>query len=85
MNTLPPTHRVETYPPPCLTNQSLRRQNRVFRGTGGVSHENQSCGFVPAFLDTQNGTVYRSCFADGRPVPMHLLERVAARSSGCAQ
>jgi hypothetical protein len=59
---------------PGLSARALRQQNRGFRGTGGVSAENQSLGFAPAFLDTQTGAVYRACFADGRPAPMHLLE-----------
>ncbi|MCB1825403.1 MAG: hypothetical protein KDJ54_12820 [Candidatus Competibacteraceae bacterium] len=57
-----------------MTALTLRRQNQVFRGTGGVSAENRTLGFVPAFLDTQTGVVYRACFADGRPAPMHLLD-----------
>ncbi|MCP5450554.1 MAG: hypothetical protein H6972_08395 [Gammaproteobacteria bacterium] len=57
-----------------MTTRTLRRQNQVFRGTGGVSAENRTLGFVPAFLDTQTGAVYRACFADGRPAPMHLLD-----------
>ena len=57
-----------------LTTRTLRRQNQVFRGTGGVSAENRTLGFVPAFRDTQTGAVYRACFADGRPAPMHLLD-----------
>ncbi|MEE4377857.1 MAG: hypothetical protein V2J55_10155 [Candidatus Competibacteraceae bacterium] len=74
MNTLPPTRFVETHLSQCVTNQALLHQNQVFRGTGGVSHENRSSGFVPAFQDSQTGTVYLSRFADGRPAPMHLLE-----------
>ncbi len=61
-------------PAPGLSARTLRHQNRVFRGTGGVSPENRSLGFAPAFLDTQTGAVYRACFADGRPAPMHLLD-----------
>ena len=57
-----------------LTARTLRQQNRRFRGTGGVSAENQSLGFAPAFLDTTTHQIYRACFADGRPAPMHLLE-----------
>lgn len=57
-----------------LCARTLHRQNRAFRGTGGVSAENRTQGFVPAFLDTETGTVYRACFADGRPAPMHLLD-----------
>lgn len=71
---------------PGLTAQTLRQQNRVFQGTGGVSAENRSLGFAPAFLDTQTGVIYQACFADGRPAPMHLLEglppaAVAARDA----
>lgn len=57
-----------------LTKAALKRQNRVFRGTGGVSAGNRCCGFAPAFLDTETGAVYLACFADGRPAPMHLLD-----------
>lgn len=57
-----------------FTAQTLRQQNQHFRGTGGVSAENRSQGFAPAFLDTATQQIYRACFADGRPAPMHLLE-----------
>ena len=57
-----------------LTSQDLRRQNDAFDGTGGVSCDNRSLGFVPAFLDSNTGQVYRSCFRDGTPAPCHLLE-----------
>ena len=69
-----PASTPSTRPEPALTALTLRRQNQVFRGTGGVSAENRTLGFVPAFLDTQTGVVYRACFADGRPAPMHLLD-----------
>lgn len=58
----------------CLTAEVLRRQNRVFRGTGGVSAENRAQGFAPAFRDARTGAVHRARFADGRPAPVHLLE-----------
>mgnify|MGYP000889988509 FL=1 len=79
MNTQSVQRTSNRFPPPGmrsvgLTAKALRQQNRVFRGTGGVSAENRSQGFAPAFLDTQTGEVYRACFADGRPAPMHLLE-----------
>ncbi len=77
MNPMPaarPASTPSARPEPVLTTRTLRRQNRVFRGTGGVSAENRTLGFVPAFLDTQTGAVYRACFADGRPAPMHLLD-----------
>lgn len=58
--------------------QGLKKQNRQFKGTGGVSQENRSLGFRPAFLDSGTGSVYLSRFADGRPAPMHLLEGLPA-------
>lgn len=57
-----------------LNMDSLQRQNTTFRGSGGVSEENRSQGFAPAFLDTETGIVYLARFADGRPAPMHLLD-----------
>jgi hypothetical protein len=59
--------------PRCQT-ERLRRENEAFEGTGGISRENRSAGFVPGFLDTASGRVYRSCFADGRPAPIHLFD-----------
>ena len=93
MNTESLSHRTSAHcaarrmRPVGLTADVLRQQNRVFRGTGGVSAGNRSQGFAPAFLDTRTGAVYRACFADGRPAPMHLLEGlpsavVAERDAG---
>jgi hypothetical protein len=52
----------------------LEHENRIFRGRGGVSAEARGGGFRPAFLDTETGTVYPSCFGDGTPAPFHLLD-----------
>ena len=57
-----------------LSEQTLASENRRFFGTGGRSEENASLGFLPAFRDQDNGAVYRSRFADGRPAPFHLLD-----------
>lgn len=57
-----------------LTPGALRRQSSDLRGRGGVSEENRSLGFAPAFLDMETGSVYLARFADGRPAPMHLLD-----------
>ncbi len=56
-----------------ITHQTLREQNQQFKGTGGISQENCSVGFVPAFQDSRNGTVYRSRFSDGRHAPVHVM------------
>jgi hypothetical protein len=65
----------------------LQHENREYRGSGGVSEENRSQGFKPAFLDTETDRIYASRFADGRPAPFHLLdglpeELVLARHPG---
>lgn len=59
---------------PILSPRLLRQQNNFWRHRGGVSAENCTCGFVPAFKDTETGNVYLSCFRDGRPAPVHVLD-----------
>jgi hypothetical protein len=59
---------------PMLSAAVLRDQNLSFRNTGGRSQENRSEGFRPAYQDTDTGHTYLSCFADGRPAPLHLLD-----------
>ena len=68
----PPSSRIE------LTHQLLHLQNPVFRGSGGVSDENRSLGFRPAFYDMETGQVHPSCFANGVSAPMHLLDGLPA-------
>ncbi len=57
-----------------LTTETLRKENLAFVGTGGVSAENRSSGFLPAFYDAATGRAALARFADGRPAPMHLLD-----------
>jgi len=57
-----------------MNTNTLRRENRRFRGTRGVSQNNRGFGFRPAFLDTATGTIHLSCFANGNPAPIHLLD-----------
>lgn len=52
---------------------SLLEENLQFAGTGGVSANNHSLGFIPAFRDIESGKVYLSRFPDGRPAPIHIL------------
>lgn len=59
---------------PEMTVSVLRQENVLFRASGGVSEENRSYGFRPAFRDSDTGTVYPSCFANGQPAPFHLLD-----------
>lgn len=57
-----------------MNQQQLRDENTHFAGTGGRSPENAHLGFRPAFLDFSTQVIYLSCFADGRPAPLHLID-----------
>ena len=57
-----------------LTKARLKRENLAFFGIPGVSHENRSTGFRPAFYDTETGCVVISRFLNGQPAPLHLIE-----------
>lgn len=57
-----------------MNTQTLQIENRRYRGTGGVSRNNRGQGFRPAFLDTSTGTIHLSCFANGNPAPIHVLD-----------
>jgi hypothetical protein len=57
-----------------FTKDKLERENQAFCGTPGVSNENRCHGFRPAFHDTETGRVEISCFLNGQPAPMHMIE-----------
>lgn len=57
-----------------LTYRVLQQQTRVYQGSGGTSAECACLGLAPAFLDRDTNQVYRACFANGSPAPMHLLD-----------
>jgi len=57
-----------------LTEQRLEHENLRHLGTAGVSAENRSLGFQPAFVDRETRAIYLSRFADGRPAPCHVLD-----------
>jgi hypothetical protein len=61
-----------------LTKISLALETNRYRGTGGVSENNRSLGFQPAFIDRETGTVHWSRFPDGRLAPCHLLDGLPA-------
>ena len=72
-----------------MTAQVLERENSAFLGSGGISDENRSLGFRPAFLNTLTKEIYLSRFADGSPAPFHLLdglpdEVILSRNAGGA-
>jgi hypothetical protein len=57
-----------------LTKTSLALETAHYRGTGGVSENNRSLGFQPAFIDGETEAVHLSRFPDGRLAPCHLLD-----------
>jgi hypothetical protein len=57
-----------------LTGHRLKHENLRHRGTPGVSAENRSLGFRPAFVDSETRAIYLSRFADGRLAPCHTLD-----------
>jgi len=57
-----------------LCKDKLEKENLEFTGTGGVSKENQSLGFSPAFCDTETGKIYLSCHKDGTQAAIHMLD-----------
>jgi len=59
---------------PPLSCADLCAESHLHRGSGGCSQENAELGFRPAFRDADTGTVYSSCFLDGRPAPVHLYD-----------
>ena len=59
-----------------LCHQELSRQNSEFDNTGGVSQQNCSQGFHPAFYDTDSNRCELARFSDGTPAPMHILDGV---------
>jgi len=61
-----------------LTKISLALETNHYRGTGGVSENNRSLGFQPAFIDLETKTVHWSRFPDGRLAPCHLLDGLPA-------
>ena len=67
----PPT--ADDLPRP-LSCADLCSESDRHRGSGGCSEENAGLGFRPAFRDADTGSVYSSCFIDGRPAPVHLFD-----------
>lgn len=56
------------------TRAQLAAESQAFEGRGGTSAEAAPLGLVPAFLDRDSGAVYRACYANGCPAPVHLFD-----------
>lgn len=57
-----------------VTIEEFAEESQAFQGTEGVSTNNRSLGFVPAFLDTDTGIVYISRNPNGTLAPCHCLD-----------
>ena len=57
-----------------LTSATLESENLTYADTPGISQENLCYGFKPAFLDSETGQVAISCYHNGHPAPMHVIE-----------
>jgi hypothetical protein len=57
-----------------LSQNELKFQNIVWRGTGALSAENRDQGFTPAFLDTERKEIYLSRHANGDVATVHILD-----------
>ena len=72
--TRPTDHEQEIKQRGLLSQQCLEEENRRFKGSRGISQNNRSAGFIPAFRDSTTGTCIISRFADGSPAPVHVLD-----------
>jgi hypothetical protein len=58
----------------CLDHAMLKRENRVYGGSPGVSDGCREGCFKPAFLDQETGTVYVSRHPNGHVATFHTLD-----------
>lgn len=61
----------------------LTEDRKAFKETGGVSSNNRSLGFVPAFLDSETGVIYISRNPNGTLAPCHCLEGLPEALIAC--
>lgn len=57
-----------------MTPNTLKKENRHFHNTAGISQNNAHIGFRAAFRDELTGNVFLSRFANGAVAPIHLLD-----------
>lgn len=72
-----------------FNSETLQNENLKYRHTGGISQNNRSRGFSPAFRDSHTGRVYLSRFSNGQLAPIHMIEGlpndvvIARNETGC--
>ena len=57
-----------------MTPDTLKKENRHFKNTGGISQNNAHASFRAAFKDERTGEVHLSRFANGAVAPIHMLD-----------
>lgn len=57
-----------------LSLADLQAHSDQFAGTGAVSAENRSLGYIPAFRDRDSGAIYLSCDSRGNVSPVHQFQ-----------
>ena len=57
-----------------IQSKRLEIENERYAATGGISQNNASKRFIPAFKNTQTGEVALSRYANGETAPFHLME-----------
>jgi len=57
-----------------FTNSELDRATNKYKNTGGASQGNGEFGFIPAFRDSTDGTVFLSRQTNGQLAKLHILD-----------
>jgi len=65
--------RVKTKTGVEMDNKTLRSENLTFAETKGISENNRSHGFKPAFMDKSTGRIEIARQENGQPATMHLI------------
>jgi len=61
-----------------MTVSTLETENERYAGTTGISQNNRTAGFIPAFCDLETSVVEPSRFASGMLAPVHMLDGLPA-------
>ncbi len=56
-----------------VDNQTLRSENLAYAGTRGISQNNRSSDFRPAFLEKSTGRIEISKLKDGQEASIHMI------------
>lgn len=57
-----------------INTDGLVAENLKYKDSAGISENNGSFGFTPAYLDRRTGQIELSRYANGSLAPIHILE-----------